>query len=508
MTVQSMNTLEPGQRGAVPLLHFENVCKSFGGTLAVNHVSLEVEAGSVLALLGENGAGKSTLIKLLAGVHRLDSGRILFDGHPIETEADRKGIAFIHQDLGLIDSLSAAENIAFTCGFARRGGLIDWRQVRRKAREALALVDDSIDPDTPVGELERTQKSLVAIARALAVDARLLVLDEPTASLPADDAERLFVVLKRLQAQGVGMIYVSHRLDEIFRVADQVAVMRDGRLVCRKAIAQTDPQDLVRQIVGREPEQLYQAAPCSHGPLLLQVRDMACGGVSGLSFDLHAGEILALAGLRGAGQERVGRALFGLLAIDAGEVLLDGARLRTHSAAQAMRQGLGLVAGDRCGESLPMPLSVRENLFLNPLASGKGLLGWISPQAERRQAEALVRQFDVRPNATECAVETLSGGNQQKVVMARWLEITGRLLILEEPTAGVDVGAKADIYRLVQRALERGLAVLLISTDFEEVANIAHRALVFSRSTVVATLGKEDLSLSSLLHRASASDAA
>lgn len=502
-----MNALtERTQPASVPLLHYENVCKRFGGTLAVNQVDLQVEAGSVLALLGENGAGKSTLIKLLAGVHSLDSGRILFNGHPVETEADRRGIAFIHQDLGLIDSLSAAENIAFSCGFARRFGLIDWASVRRKACQALALVDDSIDPQTPVGELERTQKSLVAIARALAMDARLLVLDEPTASLPADDAERLFAVLKRLQANGVGMIYVSHRLDEIFRVADQVAVMRDGRLVCRKAIADTDPQDLVRQIVGREPEQLYRAAPANHGRLMLSVAGLRSGSLHDLSFELHAGEILALAGLRGAGQEQVGRALFGLQPIEGGEVLLEGAALRVTSPAAAMKRGLGLVAGDRCAESLPMSMSVRENLYLNPLASGLGLFGWIAPERERQQADELVRRFDVRPCATECAIETLSGGNQQKVVMARWLEITERVLILEEPTAGVDVGAKADIYRLVQRALEKGLAVLLISTDFEEVANIAHRALVFSRSRVVADLPQAQLSVNSLLQHASAGE--
>ena len=491
-----------------PLLHYECVSKRFGRTLAVNRVSLQVEAGSVLALLGENGAGKSTLIKMLAGVHGLDEGRILFKGRPVESEVDRRGIAFIHQDLGLIDSLSAAENIAFSCGFPRRLGLIDWTRVRLKACKALALVDGSIDPDTPVGELERTQKSLIAIARALAMDAELLILDEPTASLPADDAERLFKVLKRLRERGVGMIYVSHRLDEIFRVADQVAVMRDGQLVCRKAITDTDPQDLVRQIVGREPEQLYLAAPVGKGPLVLQVRDLQCGPVRGLSFELHAGEILALAGLRGAGQELIGRALFGLQPMEAGQVLLDGALLRPASPQAAMRRGLGLVAGDRCGESLTLPMSVRENLNLNPAANGLGLFAWIDPQGERRQADELVRRFGVRPNETECAVETLSGGNQQKVVMARWLKITDRLLILEEPTAGVDVGAKAEIYRLIQSALEQGLAVLLISTDFEEVANIAHRALVFSRAKVVASLDKERLSVNSLLQYASASEPA
>ncbi|TKC88033.1 sugar ABC transporter ATP-binding protein [Trinickia terrae] len=489
-----------------PLLSFKNVKKRFGGTLAVDGVSLDIEAGTVLALLGENGAGKSTLIKLLAGVYPIDSGSIEFCGAPLDGEPPRDAIAFIHQDLGLIDWMSAAENVAFGCGFARRAGLIDWRAVRRRAVQVLALVDAGIDPDTPVAELSRAEKSLLAIARALATDARLIVLDEPTASLPQSDVERLFAVLASLRERGVGMIYVSHRLDEIFRVADRVAVMRDGRLVGEKRIGETNPEDLVNMIVGRKPQAIRVSAAHAGDRIALELEDAVFGEVGPVSFELRAGELLALAGLRGAGQDTVGRALFGQAALDGGRILLGGAPIRPESPRRAMKLGIGFVAGDRTGESLAMPMSVLENLFLNPLATGRGWFQLKSARSEHREALALTAQFGVRPNDPASAVENLSGGNQQKVVMARWLQIATRLLILEEPTAGVDVGARADIYALVNQALGRGLAVLLISTDFEEVANIAHRALIFNRGQVIDTIARETLSIGSLLQRASASE--
>ncbi|CAE6713717.1 sugar ABC transporter ATP-binding protein [Paraburkholderia nemoris] len=490
------------------LLCFKNVSKRFGGTLAVDNVSLNVQAGSVLALLGENGAGKSTLIKLLAGVYPIDSGSIEFLDTPLTEEPARDEIAFIHQDLGLIDWMSAAENVAFGCGFARRAGLIDWKAVRRRAVEALALVDSGIDPDVPVSELGRTQKSLLAIARALATNAKLIVLDEPTASLPQSDVERLFGVIESLRARGVGMIYVSHRLDEIFRVADRVAVMRDGRLVGEKGIKETNPEDLVGMIVGRKPQPIRVPVMGSGNRVALELQDAMFGEVGPVSFRLRAGELLALAGLRGAGQDVVGRALFGLAPIDGGAVRLCGTPLNPGSPGEAMNQGIGFVAGDRTGESLAMPMSVRENLFLNPRATGRGFFRLKSARCEHREALALTTQFSVRPNDPASAVENLSGGNQQKVVMARWLQIATRLLILEEPTAGVDVGARADIYALVNQALERGLAVLLISTDFEEVSNIAHRALIFNRGQVIDEIPRESLSIQTLLQRASASECA
>jgi ABC-type sugar transport system, ATPase component len=360
----------------------------------------------------------------------------------------------------------------------------------------------------PVSELGRTQKSLLAIARALATDAKLIVLDEPTVSLPQSDVERLFGVIESLRARGVGMIYVSHRLDEIFRVADRVAVMRDGRLVGEKGIRETNPEYLVGIIVGRKPQSIRVPAMGSSNRVTLELQDAIFGEVGPVSFRLRAGELLAFAGLRGAGRDVVGRALFGLAPIDGGTVRLCGTCLSPGSPAEAMDQGIGFVAGDRTGESLAMPMSVRKNLFLNPRATGRGFFRLKSARREYREALTLTTQFSVRPNDPASAVENLSGGNQQKVVMARWLQIATRLLILEEPTAGVDVGARADIYALVNQALERGLAVLLISTDFEEVSNIAHRALIFNRGQVIDEIPRASLSIQTLLQRASASECA
>jgi ribose transport system ATP-binding protein len=491
-----------------PLLRFAQVSKRFGGTLAVDRVSLDLHAGEILALLGENGAGKSTLIKMLAGIHDPDEGEILVHGqhyqHRPAVAGERQTIAFIHQDLGLIEWMTVTENMAMGLGYPRSLGLINWRQAERRAREALAAIGGAIDPDARVGSLTRTEKSLVAIARALAVEAEIIVLDEPTASLPSDEVARLVAVLRRLCGHNVGMIYVSHRLDEVFEVADEVAVLRDGRLVGRKPVAETTPRELVTMIVGRPPEQVFVRAETAGRAVVLELRDLRIGAVGPISLTLRAGEMLGLVGLRGAGQEQIGRALFGLATSDAGTVTLCGGQPDLHGPGAAMRAGIGLVAGDRTGESLAMSLSVRENLFLNPAASGRRALDWQRPAIEQRQAKVLCGRFGVRPSDPARPAETLSGGNQQKVVIARWLEIAEKLLILEEPTAGVDVGAKAEIYGLLNAALERGLAILVIATDFEEVANICHRALVFSRGEVVDELNCDQLSVEAILHAASA----
>ncbi|MGE3293796.1 MAG: sugar ABC transporter ATP-binding protein, partial [Geminicoccaceae bacterium] len=364
----------------VPLLRFAQVSKRFGGTIAVNRVSLDLHAGEILALLGENGAGKSTLIKMLAGIHAPDEGEILVHGqhyqHRPAVAGARQTIAFIHQDLGLIDWMTVTENMAMGLGYPRRFGLIGWRQAERRAHDALAAVGDAIDPDARVGGLSRTEKSLVAIARALAVEAEIIVLDEPTASLPADEVSRLFAVLRGLRGRNVGMIYVSHRLDEVFEVADEVAVLRDGSLVGRKPVAETTPGELVTMIVGRPPEQLFVRAQTGGRSAVLELHDVEIGPVGPVSLTLRAGEMLGLVGLRGAGQEQVGRALFGLADIDAGTVALAGQHLDPGGPGGALRAGIGLVAGDRTAESLAMSLSVRENLFLNPAAGGRHLLDW------------------------------------------------------------------------------------------------------------------------------------
>ncbi len=493
------------------LLKFENVTKRFGGTTALRDVSVTLNAGEILALLGENGAGKSTLIKSLAGIHTPDEGRILFKGEPYRHAPpkpnEKQRVAFIHQDLGLVEWMTVAENVGLAQGFSRRAGLISWIKTEQRAAEALRKVGCDFDPTRRVQDLSRTEKSLVAIARALAVEADVLVLDEPTASLPADEVERMFGVLKDLRNKGVGMIYVSHRLDEIFRLSDRVAVLRDGQLVGERKVSETTPTELVNLIVGREVKDLYVRAKRTNGHETLKVTNFETFGAGPVNFSAHEGEVLGLVGLRGAGQEAIGRALFGAQS-STGAAFLRGKLLNLTSPQVALEQGVGLVARDRTEESVALSLSVRENMFLNPLAIGRSLMSILSPSAEAEQALAIGSEVGLRPNDPSLPVEALSGGNQQKIVVGRWLATGRKLLIAEDPTAGVDVGAKFEIYRLMARALESGLTVVVVSTDFEEVAHICHRALVFSRGRITAEIEQKDLTTQSLIHAASASEAA
>ncbi len=485
-----------------------DIVKSFGGNIAVNHVSISVRAGRVVALLGENGAGKSTLIKVLAGVHAKDGGNILLDGVRIDSAADFSSssetpITFIHQDLGLVEWMTVAENMAFTMGFPKTLGVIRWSKVRENAAQALRRVGMDIDPDARVFELSRTEKSLLAIARAISVKARVLVLDEPTASLPAADVKHLFTVLERLKTEGVGMIYVTHRLDEVMEIADDVVVMRDGFKVAEGERSGYGIKDLVKLIVGKEKGGDMRHAESVRDSVALAVENMVVGDTGPVSFALHQGEMLALAGLRGAGQEEIGRALFGLRSIDSGKILLRGSDFRPSSASTAIQRGVNMVAGDRTGESLVMTSTVRENMFLNPVAQGSRPFGLYSAKQESSRGTALVRDFDVRPGIVDIDISALSGGNQQKVVLARWLNVPGSVLILEDPTAGVDVGARADIYRLLHRALDQGIGILLISSDFEEVAKICSRALVFNRGGVSAELSGTEVTFGNLIEHSS-----
>ncbi len=493
------------------LIEVRHISKRFGGTNALTDVSFDLMSGEILALLGENGAGKSTLIKTLAGIFKPTAGDILFKGAPYQHRPPRPNtrqpIAFIHQDLGLVEWMTVAENVGLAQGFSLTTGLIDWRRTEARAAEALALVGVDVDPTRRVQDLTRTEKSLVAIARALAVEADVLVLDEPTASLPANEVERLFEALRPLKARGVGIIYVSHRLDEIFRIADRVVVLRDGRLAGQKPVAETTPDELVQMIIGRPALQLFKKAEPKAGKTILKVRGLVCAGAGPIDFDLRDGELLGLVGLRGAGQENAGRALFGVEP-HRGDIELDGAVPDLRNARSAMAAGIGLIARDRTEKSVAMSLSIRENSFLNPSATGRSLLHFLTPRDEAGRARELGERVGLRPNDPDLAIEALSGGNQQKVVVGRWLATGRKLLIAEDPTAGVDVGAKADIYRLIARALGEKLAVIVVSTDFEEVAHICHRALVFSRGVVVRELSGAALTTAAVIHAASASEAA
>ncbi len=491
-----------------PILSMQNIVKRFGGNTAVNHVSLDVMPGEVVALLGENGAGKSTLIKILAGVYQRDAGDIVFGEKKIESartlqKSGEYPIAFIHQDLGLVDWMTVAENMAFVMGFPRKLGFIDWEKVRQNSQKALQGIGIDIDPDTRVFELSRTEKSLLAIARAVAVDAEVLVLDEPTASLPADDVRHLFRVINKLRQRNVGMVYVTHRLDEVMDIADRVCVMRDGHYIAGGVTDQYDIGDLVKLIVGEEKKGDKRRPRPTGQPSTLSINELSVGDTGPVSFQLQRGEMIALAGLRGAGQEEIGRCLFGMRDIESGDITLGDAAYLPTSPQHAIASGISMVAGDRNGESLVTSMSVRENLFINPVNEGKSLCSYYQPKKEIGKAWWKVQLFDIRPKLVDIDVSALSGGNQQKVVMARWMHLETPILILEDPTAGVDVGARSEIYDLLNKALDMGIAIIVISTDFEEIAHICNRALVFNRGQVAGELMDNEVTFANLLALAS-----
>lgn len=487
-----------------PLLEMRGIGKSFGGTRALDRVDLTVGHGEIVALLGENGAGKSTLIKILAGIQKMDQGSIGFQGQVTAGSPGLLPIRFIHQDLGLVDWMTISENFGLTLGFPRRFGLIDQAATRARTVAALAVLALDRHPDTRIRDLGRAERALVAIARALAANGEVLVLDEPTASLPASEVARLFASLRQLRARGVGIVYVSHRLDEVFELADRVVVLRDGKLAGAGPVAGLTADRLISMIVGQGFARHRRNACAAGTTVRLACRSVVIEAAPPLDATVRAGEIVGLAGLVGAGQERLGRALFGRAAVISGTIALDGVAYVPRNPRQAMARGIGFVAGDRAGESTAARLSIAENAFLNPYAHGMRAMAYVTPRLVHLRAHALGRRVGLRPNAPGLLLEQLSGGNQQKVVVGRWLDQGVPLLVVEDPTSGVDVGARAEIYRLFAEAAAAGAAILVVSSDFEEIAQICDRALVFDRGHVVAELAGAALTIDRLIEAASA----
>lgn len=475
--------------------------KSFFATRAARGVSFDIHQGEIVSLLGENGAGKSTVIKMLAGVYRPDAGEILLAGKELGTGDSRKGISFVHQNLGLVEWMTVAENIAQTIGYPRRLGLINTKAMNQQAERVLELIGGQIDPETRVFNLPRTERSLLAIARGLITKPKVLVLDEPTASLPAQDVERLFAVLRQLRDSGVGMIYVSHRLDEIYEISTRAVVMRNGAVVADRHVAGLPHSELVDLIVGSATQETVFDPPGE--AVRLSTKGVRAGGAGPVDFDVHEGEIVALCGLRGAGQEQVGRAIAGALHCDGGEVSIDGAAIDTRSTAAAIAAGVGFSTSNRETEAVAAGMTVRENLFINPAVWGRKPWQFETAKAERVKVMPFLESFGVRPRDPELSLDTLSGGNQQKVILARWFGVGRKVIVLEEPTMGVDVGAKADIYALLRDVTRTGTAVIVVSTDMEEVARVAHRAIVFGRGVVVAELDRSRLTIGNLVAAAS-----
>lgn len=477
------------------LLSLNSITKSFSGVQALHGVSFDLQAGEVHALIGENGAGKSTLIKVITGAHRADSGTLSIRGelreHHDPLRARKLGIAAIYQQPALFPDLSVAENIAIGVERGEAWRRVDWPGRRIRATEFLQKIGVSIDPETPVSRLTMPQQQLVEIARALAAGAKILIMDEPTASLAEKEVMHLLQVVRELRLQGVGVIYISHRLDELFQIADRVTVLRDGSTVGTRPMSDVNHAELIRLMVGREISSIFPKRQVSLGETLLELRHVTCyeSETHDVTLSLRAGEIVGLAGLVGAGRTELARVLFGLTPADSGEILLRGKPIRIDSSARAVELGIAYVPEDRRrhGVILDMPVAANTTLAILRRIAKHGLL---DVPREREIAVSFVEKFSIKTNSIDAPVGNLSGGNQQKVALARWLAAEPAVIILDEPTQGIDVGAKAEIHRLMGDLAERGLAILMISSELSEILGMSDRIAVMHAGTIIGVLDR------------------
>ena len=494
------------------VLRLENVAKRFGPVQALRGVSLDARAGQVLALMGENGAGKSTLLRLMSGVHPPDAGQILLRGEPAvfatPHAARVAGVRVVAQEPEIIADVSVAENV-YAGALPRRGRLFDRSGLRAQVAADLARYGFTgvISPDQRGRDLSPAQRQIVEILRALTGGARVIAFDEPTSSLSDHEVESLFRLIGQLKAEGVAMIYVSHRMKEIFRIADRILVLRDGASVGERIVAETAEPELVRMMVGRDLSALFQRSERVIGKTALRVRNLTTEDVSDISFEVRAGEVVALAGLVGAGRTELAHAIIGDTPILSGQVEVEGRPLTLRSPRDAVRSGLALAPEERKQQALLMKRSVRDNICLAVLSR---LQKWhvVSRAEESRIARRYVKELRVRTPTIEQEVSTLSGGNQQKTVLARWLAREAKVLILDEPTRGVDVGAKADIYAIIDKLASQGSAILVISSELPEVLGVADRIIVMQGGRIRGELAREAATEEKILSLAILEDAA
>ena len=484
-------------------VRFEGITKRFPGVVALNDVSFEVEAGSCHAVCGENGAGKSTLGKILAGIQRPDAGRLFVDGREVSfaspREAHEAGVAMVHQELAFCENMTVAENLCLG-QLPSRWTFVSRSALRRRATEMLAAIGASIDPTRRMETLSVAEQQLVQIAAAVGSGARVIVFDEPTSSLSEGEAGRLYTLLGQLKERGVTVLYVSHRMPEIFLLCGSVTVLRDGRHVGTQPISSLDESTLVRMMIGRQLEQYYpehvNATPREE---LLRVEGLSRPGrFHDVSFSLRAGEVLGFAGLVGAGRSELAQAIFGLDPLSTGAIYVRGRRVSIRNPRDAMALGLGFVPEDRKRQGLVLPMRARENTTL-PTLESLARLGWIHRAAEREVAQTYIDRLRVRTHSMDAATAGLSGGNQQKLVLAKWLAAKSEILILDEPTRGVDVGAKAEIHAWIDRLASEGAAVLLISSELPELLNLSTRMLVLRAGRVVGEVARESATQDGLL---------
>ncbi|MCH8047945.1 MAG: sugar ABC transporter ATP-binding protein [Planctomycetes bacterium] len=488
------------------LIDLRCLSKRFPGVQALLNVDLQVARGEVLAVIGENGAGKSTLMKILAGVQMPDEGQILIDGSPVRIanvrQATELGIALIHQELNLSDNLDVGANI-YLGREPLKAGLIDRRRIAAQAEQYLDMVGLDCSPRTIVSHLSIGQQQMVEIAKALSADARILIMDEPTSSLSSRETDRLFEVIGQLRDRGVSIVYISHRLGEVREIADRVSVLRDGENAGELAKSEITHDNMVRLMVGRDISQFYVRTPHEVGKTVLRVEGLRVPGRAehAIDFSVRAGEIVGMAGLVGAGRTELLQVLFGVDRAERGTIRIDGKLAKLSSPLDAIRCGVSLVPEDRKQAGLIMEMSVRENLSLASLRRDQRG-GLLNRTAEQNIARDMIQRLAIRTPGAEQTVQYLSGGNQQKVVLGKWLAMRPRVLLMDEPTRGVDVGAKQEIYRMMERLASKGVAILFVSSEMEEILNMSDRALVMHEGRIAGELSRDQLSEESIMQLA------
>ncbi|MEM6527360.1 MAG: sugar ABC transporter ATP-binding protein [Chloroflexota bacterium] len=485
-----------------PYLKIQSVSKRFGATQALDQVNLTLYPGEIHALLGENGAGKSTLIKTMTGIHQPDSGNILVDGAPVSihssADAQQYGIAAIYQEPLVFPDLNIAENIFIS--HRGRGHFMRWGQLYRDAEAVLDQLGVKMDVRAQAEGLPLAAQQTVEIAKAISMNVRVLIMDEPTASLSAHEVEQLFRIIFNLREQGVAILFISHRMDEVFSISDRITVFRDGQFISSNPATDITPEQAIRDMVGRQMGEIFTKEPSEKGPPVLSVRDLSLANTyDGMTFDVHAGEVLGFAGLVGSGRTNVALALFGIAPADSGEIVLDGKPVNITSPEQAIDLGIAYVPEDRRQHGLILELEITQNISLPVLDDYASNIGVIEQRREAETAEQYRQKFSIRTPSTKLHAGKLSGGNQQKVVLSKWLNTKPRLLILDEPTRGIDVGAKEEVHRLISQLAQEGIAILMISSDLPEVLAMSDRILVMREGRQMGIFDREQANQESIM---------
>ena len=489
------------------MIEMTGITKAFSGNVVLRDVEFSLADGEIHALMGENGAGKSTMMKILTGIYKRDAGEVKVDGVPVNfqspKEAENLGIAVIHQELNILPHLSVAENLFLgkekTIG---RTGILKTRQMNKEASDILAKLGLHIDVRQPAGTLSVGKQQIIEIAKAINSNAKYIVMDEPTAALTDREIETLFVTIRELKAKGISFVYISHRMEEIFAICDRITILRDGEYVGVREIAKTTFDEIVQMMVGRELGERFPSRKCAIGEVQLEVKNLSNKGTfEDINFSVRKGEVLAVAGLMGAGRTEVAQTIFGYRPKSSGEVLINGEKVSITNPIQAMKHGIAFVTEDRKTEGLVLDFSIKDNMMLTSLQN-ISKAGVIQKKKEDEETAKYIEQLKVRCAGAEQSVGSLSGGNQQKVVIAKWLSTSPDVLILDEPTRGVDIGAKKEIYTIINQLAEQGVAILMISSELPEVIGMADRVLVMHEGKQTAILSKGQLTQETIMHYA------